>query len=515
MNLNQLVVPVAVYVEVKDAVYGDVAYINAVIFPYDATGTVTVTIDNKTFSDNVVDGVAIVEITDLDAGKYGFEITYSGDSIYNGAYGNGDIEIYRAGSAVEIVDIADVVYDADVEVTYTVENATEIEVSVIDGQGNPITTGIDVSTPGKVIISGLAAGEYSIVITNAASENYNESYDMADFWVDRADSIVVIDDIADVVYNASVEVTYAIENETVVSFRVFDADGHEIEADINTTTPGKVIISGLDAGVYSILITNAEDENHTSSYDEAPFKVLKAGVSINPEATGDFVVDGEVNVTFTVPEDIDGDLTVLIDGDEFTGFTIVDGTCTIPGTYEAGEHIVTVMLTGDTNYEDAAGSATFNISKVDPVTTIDATSVVAGNDVIITVTVPEDATGVVYFDVDGKNYYAIIEDGEATLVLSDLAVGNYTVVYTYVGDDKYLNATGEGEFEVSINDTYDIKAESGAIQVGDDAEVTVLLPEDATGEVTVTVDGNEYTAPVEDGKATVTVPVLPAGYYTA
>ena len=41
------------------------------------------------------------------------------------------------------------------------------------------------------------------------------------------------------------------------------------------------------------------------------------------------------------------------------------------------------------------------------------------------------------------------------------------------------------------------------------------MPEDATGNVTVTVDGKEYTAPVEDGKATVSVPGLPAGDYIA
>ena len=601
MDIVVILAPTEMEIETEDAVYGETAYVMVSYLPKDATGTVTLTIGNKTFTEEVEDGMALIEITDLAADEYFFEVTYSGDKIYNATSEIASIEIIPASSEV------------------------------------------------------------------------------------------VIDEIADVTYNASVEVTYTVLNETEITVTVYDADDNEITEGI-TVEDGKVIISGLDAGKYSIVIDNDDGENHTGSFAMAKFNVLKAVADIESESTGEFVVDGEVNVTFTVPEDIDGILTVTVDGEEVLEYTIEDGKITIPGNYAAGEHTVTVTLTGDTNYEDESASeifyivklvpvvnaddlefvvdnegileitgpaygnlvvsidgvdyavsldetgdatldvsvlaegsymvdiayieddmyeaavfedaatitvlakndtpitvkdvsievgetatvravvpaaingqkvtisvngkdqkvtvkngkasakfadltagqyeitvsyagdslnaansttATLTVSKVYPDTSIDVDDVVAGNDVTITVTVPDDAEGIVLFDVDGKNYYAPVEDGEATLILSDLAVGNYTVIATYTGDDKYYNGIQVDEFTVSANDTYNIKAESGAIQVGDDATVDVLLPEDATGTVTVSVDGKEYTAPVVNGKATVSVPGLGAGDYTA
>uniref|UniRef100_UPI0025FA4EFE Ig-like domain repeat protein n=1 Tax=uncultured Methanobrevibacter sp. TaxID=253161 RepID=UPI0025FA4EFE len=369
---------------------------------------------------------------------------------------------------------------------------------------------------GIIEITGLAVGDYELFgVTYSGDSIYNATSGMASIEITPAASFVIIDPIDDVVYNASVEVNYAIENETEITVNVYDADGKLIKEGI-TIEDDKITISGLNAGKYTIEITNAGDENHTDSFDVETFTVNKATVTIEPVVTGDKVVDGEVNITFTVPKVRDGVVNITIDGNELIGVVIDEnGTCTIPGTYGAGNHTVIVTLTGDTNYDDAIGSVTFEVSKVAPETSIDVDDVVTGNDVIITVTVPDDATGAVLFDIDGKTYYAEIKDGKAELVLSDLPADTYNVEYTYQGDDKYLSDSGEDSFKVSLNDTYQIKAESGAIQVGDDATIDVLLPEDAAGEVAVTVDNETYSAPVVNGKAAVTVPGLPAGDYTA
>ena len=138
-----------------------------------------------------------------------------------------------------------------------------------------------------------------------------------------------------------------------------------------------------------------------------------------------------------------------------------------------------------------------------------------GNDEIVIVTMPSDAKGIILFNVNDKNYFANIENGESTLIISDLSVGNYTITYIYNGDEKYLNTTGKSQFEVLLNDTYDIQAESTSIQVGDDAIIHVLLPIDATGTVTATVDGKSYSAPVVGGIGNITIPNLVVGNYTA
>ena len=156
-----------------------------------------------------------------------------------------------------------------------------------------------------------------------------------------------------------------------------------------------------------------------------------------------FVVDGEVNITFTVPKDRDGVVTVLVDGNEVIGFDIENGTCTIPLTFDAGEHIVTVTLTDDTNYDALPGTATFDIAKVDPEITISDIAGNVGETVEATVTIAGgDATGYIFFD---GNLY-VVKDGQTIIPVVIETAGIQAITVTYTGDDKYNNGTGDKAF---------------------------------------------------------------------
>ena len=82
---------------------------------------------------------------------------------------------------------------------------------------------------------------------------------------------------------------------------------------------------------------------------------------------------------------------------------------------------------------------------------------------------------------------------------------------TYEGDDKYLpSSTITTSFTVNKAKA-PISATGGEIQYGDDATIIVNLPEDATGTVTIVVDGKSYTEEVKDGKAVFVIPGLTKG----
>ena len=68
---------------IGDAIYVVHDETVSIILPNDATGTVTVTIDGKTYSTKVVDGKAVFVIPDLPAGVYKATVRYSGDAKYN------------------------------------------------------------------------------------------------------------------------------------------------------------------------------------------------------------------------------------------------------------------------------------------------------------------------------------------------------------------------------------------------------------------------------------------------
>lgn len=386
-------------------------------------------------------------------------------------------------------------------VTVTIYD-TEVTVEVINGAASFNVTGFE---PGQYDIIGIFNG----------TVNYNRTSTEATIIVTPAPSKVVIDDIANVVYNSSVEVTYTVVNETSVTVVVKDSYGNEITNGVNTTTAGKVIISGLNAGKYTINITNAGEGNYSESSDEAIFNVSKATITINPEVTGNLVPNDDVNVTFTVPIDIDGMLSVTIDDEPVLAFVIINGICTIPGTYKNGTHTVVVTLTDDTNYEDATGQTTFDISKVP--FTLDVTIKApdsAGEETNVTATVPEDATGqvLVYVD-DGFITSVPINKGIIKSHIYGFNEGGHNLTITYDGDDKYYNATYFTKFFIGIaptNTTINVTID------GFDVEITVNVNSWIIvngGNVTLTFNNQNSTKKVVDGVAVYKFTDLDAATY--
>ena len=102
---------------------------------------------------------------------------------------------------------------------------------------------------------------------------------------------------------------------------------------------------------------------------------------------------------------------------------------------------------------------------------------------------------------------------------SFVAVGEglATITVSFNGNDKYESAD-DASFKVGVfkkESSIDIEPKSVEIVAGEDAPITVILPEDATGIVLVDVGDNKYYGDVENGNATVNIAGLTAGNYTA
>ena len=97
-----------------------------------------------------------------------------------------------------------------------------------------------------------------------------------------------------------------------------------------------------------------------------------------------------------------------------------------------------------------------------------------------------------------------------------MSAGNHTVEIAYSGDGKYNPINETKDITVSKNDiTPEITIPSD-IEFGDNATVDIKLPDDSTGNVTLTVDGKEInTVPVTNGTASVKLPALDVGNHTA
>ena len=119
----------------------------------------------------------------------------------------------------------------------------------------------------------------------------------------------------------------------------------------------------------------------------------------------------------------------------------------------------------------------------------------------------ENATGIVFVDVEENIYSAPILNGSAEISVSGL-VKNITGEITYDGDAKYNNASTTVDFVVYPKSDLNISASAKPITVGENATVIVTGLKNSTGNVSVNANGKTYTAPIENGEATVNVPNL-------
>ena len=138
---------------------------------------------------------------------------------------------------------------------------------------------------------------------------------------------------------------------------------------------------------------------------------------------------------------------------------------------------------------------------------VDVYDIIVNKDEIITVYLPEDATGKVFLHVEdsdgneiGHDIFSIDPEvpGKVEWVLQYLSAGEYTIYAEYLGDEKYAPANRYGSFTVAAGEAAcPIQVTAENIVAGDDANITVTLPEDATGNVFLYAedsDGNEIAS---------------------
>ena len=131
---------------------------------------------------------------------------------------------------------------------------------------------------------------------------------------------------------------------------------------------------------------------------------------------------------------------------------------------------------------------------------------------------PDDATGNVTVSVNGENYTAPVNNGQAIFNITGLGDGEYIISADYEGDAKYLPSSDNGTFKVSKIDIDPVITNSSSLDVerldNGTVIVNVTVPDDATGNVTVSIDNETITVPVVNGTAVVDLGNLSDGNHT-
>ena len=377
---------------------------------------------------------------------------------------------------------------------------------IVDGDKYDVAI---VNGSAKLTLSDLPAGVYYIEAKYDGNSIVTESYNSTKFTIDLIDSSIAVE--AKNIKCGEEAVITATVTDGATGTVTFFVNGKTYVVDI-TDSVATLKIADLTTGDYPVFAYYNGDKYYKTSYNSTTFNVAKLA-STTAVNVSDIKVGEDAVISIAVPEITSGVVSVTV-GDAIYNVAVVDGkgSLTLSGL-ASGSYDVVAKFNGDDKYLASEDSAKFNVTKLASTIDIAVDNIKVGEDAVIGVALPEDATGEVIISVNGKNYTVMTKYGMASVTISDLANGTYSVDVFYNGDDIYAPIKNSTAFTVSKVSDYNMTVDIADIIKGENATITVSVPEDGTGNVIVTINGTDYKGTVVNGTAKVIIPGLDEGTY--
>ena len=301
----------------------------------------------------------------------------------------------------------------------------------------------------------------------------------------------------------------------------------------NVTVPIDDILS---KGIYPVQVSFAYDKNEynvvspasNSNYytveeiDNFGFNSTTISVfgindyTFEVSSIDNVVVGDEKTLTITLPDDANGTITVYVNTKEFTAPVSGNTTTLTINGFVAGNNVINITYNDNVKYESKNIIKNVNAS-LKP-TTLTATDVTTdykvAKDLVVTLT---DINGNL---LSNKTINIVVgtinetlnttADGKVSIDISNLDSDTYIATISFAGDELYNSSSTTATVVVREDVKTDISIPS--LTAGKAATTTIKLPENATGNITVTIDG-KITSVVNltNGSATITIPELSAG----
>ena len=503
----------ALNVLISDVGYDGVFNINVALTGVDAiglNGNVIVTVNNKDYSVNIVNGKGTAVGVKLAAGTYDFTAAWAGNDNYNAVGDSGKFSVAKVDSIIDVA-VSDIKVGEDAVISVKLlSDATGSVTVTVNGKDYTETV---VNGVANVKVADIKAGTYDVAVKYSGDNNYNAAVATSSFTVSKVDSTMDVT-VNDIVFGGDLIVDAVLPDDATGEV-VITVNGVDYPVPI---VDGKATgtIGGLAAGDYTVTVKYAGDDKYVGVEITEGVNVAKAqpvlGVVIADVDYGNgFVIEATLTGVNSAP--LSGNVIVTVASKEYI-VEVTDGKGIATGDkLAAGTYAFAAAWAGDDNYNIVTENGDFKVNKIDSSVAVNVNNIKVGEELTITVNVPSDATGDVTVSVDGKEYKVAIENGKAVKTISGLKADDYTVTVKYAGDNNYNAAVAASSFTVSkVDSTMDVTVND--IVFGGDLIVDAVLPDDATGEVVITVNGVDYPVPIVDGKATGTIGGLAAGDYT-
>ena len=341
-------------------------------------------------------------------------------------------------------------------------------------------------------------------------ESSNVSLVNDEFTLNKGDENSSVMDIVNsgdiIIDDAVISNNTVLGNNSVVNIIDSDVDIFDLVLANNTADNGSVISIDSDCEVY---VSNLTKYNNTNNYKHRDVS-YETSVVINSSDihVGDVAVVN-VSVISSYPYTITGIVVVMSNGDSYY-FSLTDDkySFSIDGLKEGIYNITAIYMGNEYIDETVSNTVVINVSKVDDFKfTLNNTNITTSESLVMNL--PSDASGNVSVIIDNESFIVPVVDGKAIIDGNDLPLGSNIINASYSGDDKYVHKNLSDIIKVKC-DNYDIIIEDKDLVYGDD--LIIDLPNQASGNVSVTIGNESFNIPIDNGKVVVPADSLPIGF---
>ena len=247
----------------------------------------------------------------------------------------------------------------------------------------------------------------------------------------------------------------------------------------------------------------------------ASFKVTAKTTPKLTVTVADITVGSDAVVNVVMDDTFSGDIIVNVNNKDYT-VSVKDGKGSVAvKDLAVGSYPVKASFAGNKSMNAVQSSASFKVSKAEiPDKDIKFEDNNKTDSQSYSVTLPEDATGILTVKVNNKTYTAEVKNGKASVDVGKLPAGDYNIEISYSGDDKY--APSSKTVNKTVAPTYqdaNIIPASINVYVGENITLSAMINENATGKLIFRLNNTNYTAEIINGSASVNIPSMDKNTY--
>ena len=313
-------------------------------------------------------------------------------------------------------------------------------------------------------------------------------------------------------------VTSSMVNDTVNNeFHVIDGkylEYNNSENGKNLNDTSNVLYGGKDGSV----LENKNSNDAIFKYDGNNTVVSKEKPKMNVIAEDSIIFGENLTVKVELPKDANPSWVLMSVGEIYYYVKIDDEGVSLWNMtgLEAGIQYIKIGYRGNNKYEAVEVFHTVNVIKANPNLNVFIKDVNYGENLTIYATLNgvnnTNLTGNVIVTINNKNYSVVVINGKGNVSADKLPAGLYNFSATWAGNDNYNGTNISGGFKINkIDSTIALNVED--IKVGENATIIVNLDSDATGNVTITLDNQNYTVAINEGQTIKVIGGLKAGTY--